>query len=130
MRYRVNDSKIAWRVVDDEGVVLHAETSAYFGLNHTGTLLFAELAARAVTAADLADLLEERYPDAGPEAPAHVSGFLAELAQHDLLETVPDESRDAAPAAGAVNAPSNGSAYHPPALLLFGSLEKLILSAE
>ena len=124
MRYRI-PSAVAWRVVDDEGVLLHSETSAYFGLNRTGTLLFSALIERPLDEAELLELAAGHFRELPADAPTQLAEFLAELASHRLLE----------PATGTVIAAAlplvaNGFVYERPVLLHFGELEKLILSGE
>ena len=34
-----NADKVAWRVVDGDAVIVHADSSAYYGLNSTGTFI-------------------------------------------------------------------------------------------
>lgn len=124
MRFQV-PSAVAWRVVDDEGVLLHAETSAYFGLNRTGTLLFAALIERPLEEAELLELVSGHFQELPVEAPAQLAEFLAELTSHGLLE----QSVNAASTA-VLPQVANGFAYERPVLLHFGELEKLILSGE
>lgn len=124
MRYRVADARVAWRVVDGEGVLLHAETSAYFGLNPTGTLIWQKLARQAMSAADLAAWLRLRIPDVPAELTEEVTAFLAHLADLDLLDQAEGQEEREDPPGEEV------AQYEPPVVLLFGELEKLILSGE
>ena len=131
MRYRVSEEKVAWRIVDGEGVLLHADTSAYFGLNRIGTLLWTELARRTTGVDDLAAWTRQRLPDAPAELPRDIATFLEQLKEHDLLDLVSEGETGDRTAPRAVEAPAlDGFRYEPPQLLRFGELEKLILSGE
>ena len=124
MRYRV-PSAVAWRVVEDEGVLLHSETSAYFGLNRTGTLLFAALIERPLDDGELLELATRHFRELPTDAPTQMAEFLAELTSHGLLEPATDSVM-----AAVLPLVANGFVYERPVLLHFGELEKLILSGE
>jgi Coenzyme PQQ synthesis protein D (PqqD) len=123
--YVVNRGSATWRVVDDEAVIVHAETSEYFSLNQSGTWVWGLLEApRSV--ADLAAAVGARYGrDAAATVP-DLEAFVAHLERAGLL--LPTAS---APVAHATADPSpGGDPYEPPQLVKFGDLETLILSGE
>ena len=126
MHYRVVDENVAWRVADEEAVLLHADSSAYFGLNQTGTLLWAQLAEHPLTLEHLTDWARSRFPDAPAGVREEISAFVASLVEHDLLGTA-DTAESISPlaAAGEETPP-----WESPTLERFGELEKLILSGE
>ena len=128
MAHVVNRDKVAWRVVDDEAVVIHSETSEYFSLNRTGTWLWS-LLEQPQTSTDLAAALSARYARPLDETGPDVTGYLEELTEAGLIVPAGEpEPRavSAAPAGAAV--PPDG--YEPPQLVKFGNLETLILSGE
>jgi hypothetical protein len=132
MRYGVSDAKVAWRVVDGEAVLLHSETSGYFGLNWTGTVLWGALAEHAMTPEELAEWARLHLPSAPAEIANDITGFVDRLVELDLLE--PNAAGQAA-AAEPAGLPEAGAAtdlpeYEPPEVVQFGELEKLILSGE
>ncbi len=129
MRYRINDGEVAWRIADGEAVLLHADTSAYFGLNRVGTILWSALAARSMTADELTEWAVRQFPDSSPQLAAEVPAFLEQLRANDLLEEAgPTDPTDPGPA---TPPPEPGlMEYQPPELLPYGELEKLILSGE
>lgn len=132
MRYCVSDARVAWRVVDGEGVLLHAETSAYFGLNRTGTLIWQKLASQAMSVDDLATWVRHRIPGAPADLAGDLTAFLAQLRDLDLLDQVEQGQEDSSPeSAPAGDVPgAEGAVYEPPVVMPFGELEKLILSGE
>ena len=130
MRYQANDARVAWRVVEGEGVLLHAETSGYFGLNRTGTLLWQQLAARPNSVEELGAWIGDHLPGAPEDPDVEVAAFIAQLLQHDLIDAAPPGAEQLSPAQPASLLDLNGSEYEPPAVSPFGELEKLILSGE
>jgi hypothetical protein len=127
-RLRVNEAKVVWRVADGEGVLLHADTSAYYGLNETGTLLWEQLAGRQLDSAGLIEWARGHFPNVPPEQLAgDVSEFVRQLEAFQLLERTDEPTQPT----GAVD-PSmpNGASYERPEITPFGELEKLILSGE
>ena len=129
-RYRVDDANVAWRIADDEAVLLHADSSAYFGLNQTGTLLWAQLAEHPMTLEQLTTSARHFFPDAPAGLPGEISTFIDQLRELDLIEC--EESTEAAAPRPAPK-PTKGTKAPPweaPAVERFGELEKLILSGE
>lgn len=120
----VNRADVTWRVVDDEAVLVHAQTSEYFSLNESGTWLWGLLEAPR-TAADLTAALSARYRREGGETAADVEAFVARLEQAGLLTQVASAGTPAGPAPAPPRDP-----YEPPQLVKFGDLETLILSGE
>ena len=130
MRFCVNDDRVAWRVVDGEGVLLHAETSAYFGLNRTGTLIWQQLARQTMSAAELDGWIRHRIPDAPADLAGDLGAFLAQLSDLDLLDQVDDQENPSARLPAAGDEPDADTVYESPVVMPFGELEKLILSGE
>ena len=130
VRYQANDARVAWRVVEGEGVLLHAETSGYYGLNQTGTLLWQQLAARPSSVEELATWVDEHLTGA-PEDPAvEVAAFIARLLQYDLIDAAVPGAEALASGQSASLLQADGVEYEPPLVSPFGELEKLILSGE
>ena len=130
MWYRVSEAKVAWRIADGEAVLLHAESSAYFGLNRSGTLLWAELARRSVSPETLVAWAQRRFPDPPAGLDGDIAAFLEQLENYDLLDRGDGAGDSRVAAALAEPAQPGESGYEAPQLLLFGELEKLILSGE
>jgi hypothetical protein len=130
IRYSVDDANVAWRVTDGEAIVLHADSSAYFGLNHTGTILWAQLARQAMTIDQLAAWSEHHFTGTSATLRGEIATFIEQvqagnlLRAEDLSDTHLPASDDANP--GADETPS----WEPPLAECFGELEKLILSGE
>lgn len=125
MAHRVNEDRVVWRVVDGEAVLLHADTSAYYGLNRVGTLLWEALVTQSLDAEGLLSWARRQFPDAPEGLAGDIAEFLAQLEAFDLLEPTTESQTDKA----SDSAPSP-IPYEPPKITLFGELEKLILSGE
>jgi len=131
--FRADIDNVVWRVADDEAVLLQVDSSAYFGVNQTGTRLWAELAERPMTLEQLVGWAQAEFPDAPPSDAlrAELSAFLEELGALTLLRR--EDDNGAVPAV--VSLPTSGKSPSPPrwetpAVERFGELEKLILSGE
>jgi hypothetical protein len=130
MRYQANGSRVAWRIVEGEGVLLHAETSGYFGLNRTGTLLWQQLAARPSSVEELGAWVGEHLLGAPEDPSVQVAAFIAQLLQHDLIDAAVPGAEQLSPDQPASLLEADGAEYEPPLVSPFGELEKLILSGE
>jgi len=129
-RYCVDDANVAWRVTDDEAIVLHADSSAYFGLNRSGTLLWVRLAKGPITVDQLTAWSRHHFTGAPATLPDEIATFIDQLQAGNLLrvEDVPgtSESGSEDEDVGAdMTIP-----WEPPVAECFGELEKLILSGE
>ena len=60
--YVANTDRVLWRVVDGEAVLVHKETSYYYSLNTTGTVIWELLSAEAQSAADLVNAALQNEP--------------------------------------------------------------------
>ena len=84
-RLRVRPDALEWREIDGEIVALDLRSSLYLAINPSGTTLWPAL----TEGASREELIELLCADGGAPreaAVADVDGFLAELAEHDLLE--------------------------------------------
>ena len=127
--FQANTDKVAWRVVDGEAVIVHADSSAYYGLNAAGTLIWEAIAAAPLSAEDIAARLGARYALARDAARADVQAFLGSLNAEGLLQETADGSGRADVSTGDQKEHAPGG-YEPPALARFGELEQLVLSGE
>jgi hypothetical protein len=130
IRYSVDDANVAWRVTDGEAIVLHADSSAYFGLNQSGTVLWAELAERPMTIDQLAAWSQRHFTGAPATVRGEIATFVDQLQTGNLLheEEIPDTDDPGSEdeQAGA----DTKMSWEPPLAECFGELEKLILSGE
>ena len=120
---------MAWRVVDEEAVLLHADSSAYFGLNRTGTLLWTRLTEHELSLDQLTRWIGSIFLDAPIDLERQVSSFLDELIELGLIERTDSPNGKPSGVSAAV-ARIATLAWEAPAVERFGELEKLILSAE
>ena len=128
--YRANTDKVVWRVVDGEAVLVHADTSAYYGLNAVATSIWEALVAAPLTRDDIARRLGARYHVAADALDGDLDAFLSVVEHESLVvETVPSNG-DLAHAAPTGDGHRRNGRYEPPSLTRFGELEKLVLSGE
>ena len=126
-RVQANTDIAAWRIVDGEAVIVHADTSAYYGLNATATFIWETILSEALATREIADRLGGRFGVASDLVRPDVESFLAGMEQEGLV-------RDGG-GTGSTVPHSNGIAkvagtYVPPQVERFGELEQLVLSGE
>jgi len=124
--YSINAQRVTWELTDGEAVIVHFESSAYYGLNGSGTYIWSRLADAAMDPDELAQTLAARYGKRPAEVAADLEVFLGCLKTEDLITETTSPGPGSARASE--TAPHDG--YEPPRLTKFGELEKLILSGE
>jgi Coenzyme PQQ synthesis protein D (PqqD) len=82
---KLREDALHWRAIEDEVVAVDLRTSEYVGINHTGALLWSDLASGA-TRETLVRRLADAYGVDAVEAGADVDGFVDSLRELDLLE--------------------------------------------
>jgi hypothetical protein len=82
---RLKSDDLIWRELDGRLVMLKLDSSLYFEVNETGTLILDKLR-EDTERDDLIALLVARYGLAEAQAQADVDGFVDHLRQHDLLD--------------------------------------------
>ena len=82
---KLRSNELTWREVDGEIIALDLTSSLYFTTNRTGTLLWLRLVEGA-NIGELAALLTEQFELAETDARGNVTGFIALLDSHSLLE--------------------------------------------
>ena len=83
-RIRLDDSRIAWRTIDEEIVAVDIETAEYLSINGSGTVLWAALA-RGATETELASMLVETYAITPERAREDIETFLGTLRERGLV---------------------------------------------
>lgn len=127
--FLANTDKAAWRVVDGEAVIVHADTSAYYGLNGTGTFIWEAIALSSLTPKEIAARVGVRYGQGAEGIRAEVDAFLAGLSKEGLLRQIAETNgRPASPLRSEEGA--FAERYEPPTMVRFGELEQLVLSGE
>lgn len=77
--------KVAWRVFDDQGVVLDTSASRIFGINSSGARIW-ELLQAPMTADELAALFAGEYGLSDEQAREDVGEFIGALQERGLVE--------------------------------------------
>ena len=81
----VQNQDVAWRVVDEECIIIHPETSQATVLNSVGARIW-ELADGKNTAGQIVATLEEEYEVKREVAENDAREFLTDLAKRKILE--------------------------------------------
>lgn len=82
---RLRTDGIAWREVDGEVIALGLDSSTYFGLNASGSVLWKRLAGGATRSELVAELMET-FDLAKEQAQGEVDAFVGDLRAQGLLE--------------------------------------------
>jgi hypothetical protein len=77
--------------IDDETVMMDIDQGSYFGLNQTGTRIWALLAAP-IAIGDVCDQLTEEFDVPREQCEQQVVGFLESMLARGLVQVVTDES--------------------------------------
>jgi hypothetical protein len=110
--------------LDDEVMVIHLETGAYFALEGVAADCWS-VAAAGGTMSDMADAVVGRYGADPAEVRADIDTFLAELQSHGLVEPDPSATSNGASWDVATAAPP--PAYAPPVAVKYDDLEELLM---
>jgi hypothetical protein len=86
MTYRIDPTRVQWRVVDGEAVVVDVDSTYYYGLNRTGTVVWRLLAERAMSREDLVQRLASEYGRPPAEVDDDVGVLLEDLVRERLIE--------------------------------------------
>ena len=128
-RVQANTDNAAWRIVDGEAVIVHAVSSAYYGLNSTATFIWQTIVSEPMASDDIAERVTARFGVTDDSVRTEVEAFLAGLEAEGLVREATD-----APVTSPVVAASDQSGgvgpFVPPRLARFGELEQLVLSGE
>jgi hypothetical protein len=128
-RLQANTDIAAWRIVDGEAVIVHAVSSAYYGLNSTGTFIWESIVSEPMASHDIADRVTDRIGVTGDSIRDEVEAFLASL-EAEGLACEAAGAPVTSPTAAASAPPAAGGPFVPPRLARFGELEQLVLSGE
>lgn len=123
--FHIDGSTVDDMELDGEAVVLNLETQGYFGLNATGTEVWALIKAHpGITAATIAEHLAQRYGGDATAVAADVAAVLEDLQRESLVATCPAGN------GGPRRPDPTGEPYLVPRLDPYGELDTLILSGE
>lgn len=86
MKYWIDPARVQWRVVDGEAVVIDVDSTYYYGLNRTGTVVWLLLAERAMSREDLVAYVASEYGRPPAEVDGDVAALLEDLVRERLVE--------------------------------------------
>ena len=128
-RLQANTDIAAWRIVDGEAVIVHAVSSAYYGLNSTATFIWESIVSGPMASDDITERVTARFGVASDSVRDDVEAFLRSLEAEGLAREANGASTS--PGAGAFMAQSSANGdFVPPRMSRFGELEQLVLSGE
>jgi hypothetical protein len=128
-RVQANTDNAAWRIVDGEAVIVHATSSAYYGLNSTGTFIWQAIVSEPMASHDIAERVTARFGVMDDSIRGEVESFLAGLEAEGLAREATG-APVATPVVSVSEQPGTAGPFVPPRLARFGELEQLVLSGE
>ena len=85
MVYSINRNQARWRIVDGEAVLINVESSYYYSLNKTGTLLWELLLDQNRSFDDLVEAVAVRYGKPGVAVEGDVRSFFDMMTAEGLV---------------------------------------------
>ena len=123
--HRIDEDAVSHRMVDGEAVVINLDTTVYYGLNRSASMVWERLAGGPATDDELAEGLAAAFDLAPEVARADVADLLDRLHDEGLVTRADDG------AGGAGGAwPAEAEAYVAPQVERYERLEQLMLSGE
>ena len=85
MVYEINADSVRWRIVDGEAVLIHVETTIYYSLNATGTVVWQLLADGRGDLDGLTQGVAEKFDRKPAEVEDDVRHFLDQMQEEGLV---------------------------------------------
>jgi len=121
---------LAWRVVDGEAVIVHHDSSAYYGLNQSGTRIW-QLLVNGISDPDaIAKELSATFKDTPETINDDIRSIIDKMIEEQLVALSDGVTK---PNSGEMSLSGKDEVqanYTAPHLTRFGELEQLMLSAE
>ena len=92
MKIIIDKDRITWRKLQDEFVLMHLDTGAYYSLNETGVIIWQGLVDERPHAAIVAEVIEQYEADE-ETVRRDFEGLVNDLTGQGLVELVEEENR-------------------------------------
>ncbi len=126
-RYAIDEDNCAYRIVDGEAILIHSETTFYYGLNDAGTRIWQRLLDGDLSVDEAAAVLAGDAGPAGAELVSSAAAFLEQLAGEQLLSR---EGEASAPTGSTTGESAAPTAPGMPTDNKYDSLDDLIITGE
>ena len=124
-RYRLNEGKVAAKVIDGEAIVINAATGRYYSLDEAACVAWVHLAA-GMGVAEAADEVTGRYEVDSDTALADVGSLAEQLVAEELLIESSTTGRGSLDVSGLPEASEPPRPYVAPELVTFRDMEDLL----
>ena len=84
-KHSINHKEVAWKVVDDEAVIINNQTTFYYGLNKTGTFIWNLIAETPLDTKEIASQVSAHFGKTIPEVTNEVEDLLQHLKKESLI---------------------------------------------
>ncbi|MCL4395731.1 MAG: PqqD family protein [Chloroflexi bacterium] len=119
---KVNQSKVAHELFDDEVIAVNLDTGSYFSLDRSAAFIW-KILVQGAAPAQVARQVAARYSGDADAMAKSVEQFLSELERESLLVCVPGETE----AAGSAVPAGGKIPYESPVLQKYTDMEELLL---
>lgn len=85
IKYCINQKKVAWRLLDDEVVIVNTDTSFYYTLNGTGTYMWSILDKEKKTLQEIVKKIAAHYGKDENSIAGDVKKILKDLVRENLI---------------------------------------------
>lgn len=84
-RYTIDPDKIAWRIIDEEAVILNLDTGLYYSLDKMGTKIW-QLLSEGKSLEDTIDMIASEYEEEEEQRIKHdLLDLVCKLKKEDLI---------------------------------------------
>jgi len=85
LKYTINEKKVAWRLLDNEAVIINTDTSFYYNLNGTGTYIWNILDKEKRTLEEIIQKTASYYGKDEKNIAKDVKSILKDLTKENLI---------------------------------------------
>jgi hypothetical protein len=130
-QYSIDEENSAWRIVDGEAVIINAETTFYYGLNVSATLIWQTLLEEDFSARQIAQRIAPVYSTTPDEVISGIETFLEQLAEAQMVKIREADGTPAALEGGTTaHVVESEREWMEPKLTQYDTLEDLIACGE
>ncbi len=85
MKLKANEKSVRWRKVDGEAVLINVDTTYYYSLNRTGTIIWELLLKESHDAEEIVSFVAERFRAEADKVREDVQALLGQLRDEGLV---------------------------------------------
>lgn len=83
--YEINKDKVSWRKVNEDIIIIHLETTNYYSINKTGSIIWEMLSQKLYSEAELIERVSKHYGVDSKTTGKDVQLYLQTMLEEDLI---------------------------------------------